>query len=203
MYTKSSAVPVVDFSSENGFKQLYRGNYPTLHRVAYNITGSAEAAEDVVHQVFLKVWEKRVDLKISGDMSHYLKRSVINTALNYLKQHRKIIQLEPEHQLLYEPSGEFDRPQIRQAVKDQLTKTVESLPSRCQLVFALSRYEGMSNQEIADHLGISKKTVENQLNKALSRLRQTLKPYLEYLTNTVVLISGQIFLKIFMGADLY
>lgn len=169
----------MNFNSESGFKQLYQDYYPDLHRVAYNITGTAEAAEDVVHQVFLRVWEKRTSLKISGDISHYLKRSVINTALNYLKHHRKIIRLEKEHLLPYEPSGEFDREQVYQAINNQLKKTVESLPSKCQLVFALSRYEGMSNQEIADHLGVSKKTVENQLNKALSRLRRHLRPYLE------------------------
>ncbi len=180
----------MDFSSEIGFRKLYQDHYAQLHRTAYNVVGTSEVAEDVVHQVFLKIWEKRSDLKISGEWSHYLTRSVINTALNYLKQQQKTASLDLAADYHAELSAQDEPDDDQQAINNQIRQIVESLPERCQLVFCLSRYEGMSNQEIADYLEVSKKTVENQLNKAFSRLREQMKPYLSYLSQMVLLCSG-------------
>lgn len=183
----------MDLSTENGFRQLYRLHYAALHYASFRILGDSQAAEDVVHQVFLKLWEQRDRVKVSNNPGGYLRRSVINTSLNYLKKHRHLTPMDEiaEHDLVEETSCSTEQQQ--QAILEKLHLTVDSLPPKCRLIFSLSRYEGLSNQEIADHLGVTRKTVENQLNKAFSRIRNSLGPYLKYLSFIFAVLVAQIF----------
>ncbi|GJM29167.1 MAG: DNA-directed RNA polymerase sigma-70 factor [Cyclobacteriaceae bacterium] len=184
-----------DFTTESGFKDLYEQYYTDLHRTAYRIVGNAEAAEDIVHEIFLKIWEKRNDLKISVDLSFYLKRSAINGALNYLKKNPVIGALEQIEEIPADSFINYAEDDMRQKVTAKLNKAIDTLPPKCRLIFSLSRFEGMSNQEIANYTGVTKKTVENQLNKAFYRLRKDLKPYFRYLTNASILLASIIFLE--------
>ena len=80
----------MDFTTEDGFHHLYQQYYAILHGITYRILGDSHAAEDVVHQVFLKLWETRSRVKISENPGGDLNRAVINTVHNYLKQHRHL-----------------------------------------------------------------------------------------------------------------
>lgn len=185
----------MDFTTEYGFQHLYQQHYARLHGTAYRILGDSQTAEDVVHQVFLKLWETRSRVKISENPGGYLSRAVINTALNYLKQHRHLAPMETvaDRDLAVADRTSNESEERLQAISRQLHTIVDSLPPKCRLIFSLSRYEGLSNQEIADHLGVTKKTVENQLNKAFSRIRSTLGPYLKYLSGLINLLAAQNF----------
>lgn len=185
----------MDLTTEDGFQYLYQQHYAKLHGTAYRILGDLQAAEDVVHQVFLKLWETRARVKISDNPGGYLNRAVINTAFNYLKQHRHLTPMETvaERDLATPDPTTNENEERVQAISRQLRNIVDSLPPKCRLIFSLSRYEGLSNQEIADHLGVTKKTVENQLNKAFSRIRSTLGPYLKYLSGLINLLAAQNF----------
>lgn len=185
----------MDFTTEDGFQHLYQRHYTRLHGTAYRILGDSQTAEDAVHQVFLKLWETRDRVKISENPGGYLNRAVINTALNYLKQHRHLSPMETvaERDLAVQDQTPHEHEEREQAISRQIRTIVHTLPPKCQLIFSLSRYEGLSNQEIADHLGVTKKTVENQLNKAFSKLRNTLGPYLKYLSGLINLLAAQNF----------
>jgi len=185
----------MDITTEGGFRKLYQQHYAVLHRTAYGILGDSSTAEDAVHQVFLKLWEQRKQVRITDNPGGYLSRAVINTALNYLKKHRHLAPIETllEQEMAEDTSGRKESQEQLKAIQQKLGVIVDSLPPKCKLIFALSRYEGLSNQESADHLGVTKKTVENQLNKAFSSIRNTLGPYLKYLSGLLAALSTQIF----------
>ncbi|MCG8332663.1 MAG: RNA polymerase sigma-70 factor [Chitinophagales bacterium] len=185
----------MDFTTEDGFQHLYQQHYARLHGITYRILGDSHAAEDVVHQVFLKLWETRRRVKISENPGGYLSRAVINTALNYLKQHRYLTLMGTveDQGLAVQNNTSSENEERMQAISKQLHTIVNSLPPKCRLIFSLSRYEGLSNQEIADYLGVTRKTVENQLNKAFSRIRNNLGPYLTYLLGIINLLAAQNF----------
>ena len=167
----------MDIKTESGFKQIYFQYYATLFNTAYKVIYNREAAEDIVQEVFLKLWEIRNKLQISTSIQSYLTRAVINGSLNYLKKSKRIVNLDRVLQNAVDIANNDTEDISYDEINRKLNQVVETLPPNCKLVFTLSRFDGMSNQEIADHMGITKKTVENQLNKALSRLREQLKPY--------------------------
>jgi len=189
----------MDIKTESGFKQIYFQYYATLFNTAYKVIYNREAAEDIVQEVFLKLWEIRNKLQISTSIQSYLTRAVINGSLNYLKKSKRIVNLDSVLQNAVDIANNDTEDISYDEINRKLNQVVETLPPNCKLVFTLSRFDGMSNQEIADHMGITKKTVENQLNKALSRLREQLKPYAKFLSDLVILIFTLFFFLFSVG----
>ena len=135
-----------------------------------------EEAEEVVQDVFVKFWEKCDTLSEDSSIKSYLYRSVHNSCLNTIK-HEKVKDGYRQHMLqLMETSyqNEFDV-EDPDKIRNRILEEIQSLPPRCSEIFQLSRYEGLKYQEIADHLGISVKTVEVQMGKALKVLRENLQ----------------------------
>lgn len=156
-----------------------------LCNAANKILNDADTAEDVVQDVFVKFWSKRENMNIIHSVKSYLYRATINTSLNYLESNKKIIRLkDTEHSsesLTINTGEELSHKEL----KNKIDEAIDQLPPKCKVIFVLSRNEGMKYQQIADHLGISVKTVENQMGKALKMLRERLKPFLtkEFITN--------------------
>lgn len=164
------------------FEQLFKQQYRSLCNAANNIINDREAAEDIVQEVFVKLWSKRSELGVIRSLKSYLFRATINTALNYLESRKSIVRLA-KIDAVEAPSGAGDKFHYTE-LERKLAEALEQLPPKCKAIFVLSRYEGMKYQQIADHLDISVKTVENQMGKALHILREELKPFLtrEFLT---------------------
>lgn len=156
------------------FEALFREYFEPLGRFVMPIVKDAQAAEDVVQEVFIKLWERRDKIQIDTSQKAYLYRSAYNTALNYLdKQKREMARMEVVREEMETASSpEPHEPGYR--VK-QLHAAIEQLPPRCKMVFHLSKFEGMRYQDIADKLDISVKTVENQMGKALKLIRAAMK----------------------------
>ncbi len=156
---------------ESSFEQLFKRHYAYLCNIAYTVIKDKDEAKDVVQQVFLKVWQNKVGIQQSA--KSYLHRAVINSALNHLEKNKPKVDInENEGYLMMEVQKEdynIDR------LKDFIAAEVKKLPPKCQTVFSLSRYEGLSNKEIATYMDISVKTVENQMGKALKTLRDVAK----------------------------
>lgn len=167
------------------FEEIFKMHYKMLCNAANKILNDADTAEDVVQDVFVKFWSKRENMNIIHSVKSYLYRATINTSLNYLESNKKIIRLkDTEHssESLTINSGEE---LSHKELKNKIDEAIDQLPPKCKVIFVLSRNEGMKYQQIADHLGISVKTVENQMGKALKMLRERLKPFLtkEFITN--------------------
>lgn len=144
-----------------------------LHRYAWTILRNNEAAKDAVQAVFLKLWEKRRQIDEQQSVQSWLYTSVYRYCLNAKRNEavRKEYQLQqlaqcqqPEHR-----NGLLGKEQLQ-----QITDALESLPPQCRIIFYKSRFDKMKYAAIAEELGISVKTVEAQIGKALRILREKL-----------------------------
>lgn len=165
--------------NETVFDQIYLDHYAGLHQYAFTITGDYMVAEEMVHQLFLKILEKNEPIVVHTSLKAYLYRAVHNECLNYLK-HQKVKQAH-QNNVMSVVSNEIENASGKiqyQQLEARLRAAINDLPEQCRIVFQLSRFEELKYKEIAAQLGISVKTVENQIAKALKRLRVQLAEYL-------------------------
>jgi RNA polymerase sigma-70 factor (ECF subfamily) len=157
------------------FGQVFNEQFGALTSYALRFLDEREDAEEIVQDVFVKFWDKCSELAPDSSIKSYLYRSVHNTCLNHIK-HNKVKDAYKQHVMhhmdnSFELSWEQKDPdKLRAEILDE----IDNLPPRCSEIFKLSRLEGLKYQEIADHMGISIKTVEVQMGKALRVLREKL-----------------------------
>ena len=167
---------------ETAFEQVFKTHFKRLHAYAFTILRDEVEAEEMVQQVFFKLWERNENLSLTGSVSAYLYRAVHNESLNYLK-HQKV---RSNHQLhvAYSMKNEVEHP-AKKVMASELEKKIHSalneLPEQCRTIFQMSRFDELKYREIADKLGISVKTVENQMGKALKLLREKLVDFLIFI----------------------
>ncbi|MCB0522146.1 MAG: RNA polymerase sigma-70 factor [Lewinellaceae bacterium] len=151
---------------------MFREYYPFLCKAIIRVLPDAHLAEDLAQDVFFDIWNKRENFSINTSLQAYLRRAGINRALNYIRDRK--IRWDDEEKIAFQASNLTDasRKIEGEELKQKIEEAINQLPERCRLVFTLSRFEEMSYQEIADQLGISIKTVENQMSKALRILRE-------------------------------
>lgn len=160
------------------FDVAFRRYYPGLVIFASQFTAEQSVAEEIVQDFFVRLWEKRMDLVFTDSMKSYFFTSVKNRCFNYLK-HRKIelevierLKVISRQSLLFEPDVYLDS-----ELQEKITRAVNALPERCREVFIMSRFKGMKNDEIAEQLNLSKRTVETHISNAIASLRRDLKEY--------------------------
>jgi len=162
---------------EKAFDALFRAWYTPLVRYAHSFTdGDLDEAEDLVQETFAKVWTQRASLDFQHSLKAYLYRMVHNQALNRLRSqrtHERYTQHQTRH-MANEYEAPPDNPEFQKRIQDVLN----ALPAQCRQVFGLSRFEALKYREIAEQLGISVKTVETHMGKALRILRVELAEYL-------------------------
>jgi RNA polymerase sigma-70 factor (ECF subfamily) len=164
---------------EAAFEQVFKTYYRNLHAYAFTMLKDEAEAEEMVQQVFFKLWDRSDHLSFSGSIAAYLYRAVHNESLNFLK-HQKV---KTSHQLhvAYSMKNKSEQAQpkmLRNELENKLREALNELPEQCRTVFQLSRFEDMKYKEIADKLEISVKTVENHMGKALKLLRIKLVDFL-------------------------
>jgi RNA polymerase sigma-70 factor (ECF subfamily) len=154
------------------FEALFRLHYRPLCAFAVGYLKDMDPAEDLVQDLFFRLWLDREKLSITTSLKAYLYTSVRNRCLNALKVGGRVRALNEEvDDRLQEEERSEDEHMDRIA---RVQAAIESLPEERRKVFKLSRYEGLKYHEIAERLGISAKTVENQMGKALKTLREDL-----------------------------
>ncbi len=153
-----------------------------------------EASEEVVQETFVKLWENRKTLNITSSLKSYLFRAVRNSSLNVIK-HEKIKDKYKSYNEyeIKNHSASLDEEIDASELEIKIRKSIDLLPSERKKAFIMSRYEGLKYKEIAEKLNISKKTVENQIGKALKFLKSELA---EYMTIIVLLLANLISLFI-------
>ena len=169
--------PYQDITPDEKVEILFRKYYAGLCKSLYKILRDATLAEDIVQEVFLKVWEMRETLKMEEAIQSYLYRSCYNTALNFLKQQKKNTDID-SLELSIAGTETAEKSLSFQETEAEILKAIDALPPKTKLVFSLSRFEELSYKEIADRLDISVKSVEKHMGIALQRLRENLKDYL-------------------------
>ncbi|CAN5400207.1 RNA polymerase sigma-70 factor [soil metagenome] len=165
-------------SPKKGCELLFRRYHQALCSHAVRFVYSKETAEDLVSEVFCKFWKTKAYETVTSSYRYYLFRSVRNEAYNYLRL--EFQQLDDIDTAAVREDAFSQRPdQILQfeEVFHQVEDLVESLPPQCRKVFLLNRFEGKKYQDIATELGISIKTVEVHIGKALGIVRKGLKDH--------------------------
>lgn len=153
-----------------------REQYAALCGYALRYVRDRDTAEELVQDVLVRVWSRREQLA-ETDLLPYLYRSTANAAISRLRQERAMQRRDAELKTRME--GEFTPPhEPVEELASRVREAIDALPERCRLVFLLSRDAGLSYPAIAERLGISVKTVENQMVKALRLLRLALQAYL-------------------------
>ena len=164
-------------NNEKAFEKLFHHYYGNLCLFASRILKNDDAAEEVVQDFFVKLWEKRKQITIETSVKSYLFRSVKNLCLNFI-QHNKI-KLRYAQTILSKTSNnqtdDYNFTEINLAEK--IEESIQSLPAKRREIFRLSRKEGLKYREIAEKLNISIKTVETQMGLAIKTLRDKLKNY--------------------------
>ncbi len=151
-------------------EELFRTHYAALCRAVYPIVRDQDTAEDIVQDVFLKIWRSKTALDTQQSVKAYLFRAAINTALNFLEKNHRTT---PWDETLTEQyaSNSTEEGIAYQETAQKVANALEKLPPKCRVVFSLSRFEEMSYAEIAQHLSISVKAVEKHMGKALKIMR--------------------------------
>lgn len=161
------------------FDFVFQYYYSGLCAYAESIVKDEEAVEDVVQELFVTIWIKSEQLTITSSLKNYLFSSVKNRCFDYLK-HEKVKQKSVRIlKASEEPNNDTPENWVAESeLRTMIEKSLQKLPPRCEEIFRLSRFQGLKNQEIADQLGLSKRTVELQVSNALKVLRKDLKPFL-------------------------
>jgi len=163
---------------QTAFELLFRFYYPGLVVFASNIVVNKDEAEEIVQDFFVRLWENRTTIKVGKTIKSYLFTSIKNRSINFLKNNQvkqhvvDELKRQMETDMRYNPDIYVDT-----EIQQQLKKAFAKLPPRTAEIFTLSRFKGFSNDEIADNLGLSKRTVETQVSNALKILRKELKNY--------------------------
>ncbi|MBI1223780.1 MAG: RNA polymerase sigma-70 factor [Bacteroidetes bacterium] len=157
---------------------MFRKYYSFLCKSVLRVLKDEHTAEDLAQEVFFDVWRKREDINVTTSLRAYLRRSAVNKTLNFIRDRK--IRWDDEDKLTSTASEETSIALNleSQDLERSINEAIDLLPERCRLVFSLSRFEEMTNQQIADELSISVKTVENQMTKALKLLKSAIGPFL-------------------------
>lgn len=156
----------------NAFEALFRLHYAPLCAFAAQYVKDVDKAEDLVQDLFFRLWMERERTKVTSSVKAYLFQAVRNRCLNALKTQSRVRSLNEE---IDDATGHEERSEEEFTDRSaRVHAAIEGLPEERRKVFKLSRNDGLKYQEIADRLGISVKTVENQMGKALKTLREEL-----------------------------
>lgn len=161
------------------FERVFNQYAESLVRYAETILKNTYEAEDVVQQLFVQFWAKRETVEINTSLKSYLYRATHNSSLNKIKQQG----VKENYAAYYTYVGNHVAGSAAQYVEgkevsEAIGAAIEELPEQCRKVFKMSRFGHLKYQQIADELGISVKTVENQMGKALKHMRVRLKDYI-------------------------
>jgi RNA polymerase sigma-70 factor (family 1) len=157
------------------YKELFTSLYNPLFHFAFSFVKTKQPAEEIVSDVFIKIWEKRRVLDKIKNLKVYLYIATRNTSLNYLEKQKKII-TDDIDKFSDQFKSVYFNPEQLMITADMVAlihHAIESLPSRCKTIFKLVKEDDLKYKEVADILNISERTVENQLAIALRKIAKT------------------------------
>jgi RNA polymerase sigma-70 factor (ECF subfamily) len=166
---------------EKAFAELFRYFYDRLLHFCIQYVHTREAAEEIVSDVFVKIWNRRTDLQEIANLEVYLFVAVKNHSLNYLEQYSSL-RITPinEETGIAELTNSVDpeRAMEWKEILFRMDQEVSRLPDQCRRVFKLIKEEGFKYKDVAEILNISPRTVETQLFRAMKRLNEVVGPYM-------------------------
>jgi RNA polymerase sigma-70 factor (ECF subfamily) len=154
---------------EGTFERYYKEHYKSFFLMSCKYLKDPLLAEEIVNDVFLKIWEDGDKMKIESSLKSYLYKAIINRSLNVLNKNKRELIRQPNVTAVAEESYELRQMEENEGMV-KIYAAIDQLPDQCKRVFEMSRFEELKQQEIADKLGISVKTVKNHITIALKQL---------------------------------
>ncbi|MBC8154782.1 MAG: RNA polymerase sigma-70 factor [Bacteroidetes bacterium] len=164
-------------NDQRAFRLLFERFYPELMRFAVFYVKSRETAEEIVQDVFLKIWQMRATLFLIANVRAYLFSATRNHCLNRLQKNKPVF-IHFDDASVSDTAGDDDNPQQQLEFREtqrSVEAAVEALPPQCRLIFQLVKEQGFSYREVADLLSLSPRTIETQIGIALRKLAATLR----------------------------
>ena len=166
---------------EKAFEKLFRHMYQALCAYANKFLQDLDLAEEFTQDVFYRLWEKREQLDINISLESYIYKSVYNKCITYIQRNKLKARYEKYIQYSHIQHGNDASEMVRmQELSELVNKTLKTLPDKTQVIFKLSRFEGLKYHEIADKLSVSVKTVEANMTRALKLFRKNLGAYINF-----------------------
>lgn len=162
-----------ELNNKDTFVELYKHYFNRLVLQSNKFVKDIYVAEEIVQDVFLKIWGKSEDLAHIKLVKSYLYRAVINSSINFINRQ---LSIEQHHQKIV---SDFTEEQVEELDEENelialLFDEIEKLPPKCREIFKLNRFERLKYREIAQKLNISERTVENHVANALKQLREAM-----------------------------
>jgi len=163
---------IAEYEDQYAYKELFTSLYSYLYHFAFSFVKSKQSAEEVLSDVFIKIWEKRTDLGKIANLKVYLYVATRNMALNYVEKQKRDATHNIDDFTTGMKSFYFDPEQLMITAEmiTLIQKAINSLPPKCKLVFKLIKEDGLKYKEVAEIMNISIKTVENHLAIALKKI---------------------------------
>lgn len=165
---------------EEAFRSLFLEFFSSLCVFAHRHIDDWDTCEDIVQDTFFKIWKNRKSIEINSSCRNFLITSVRNSCIDYLRK-QDLIREWQEKEIQEKAKYPLDDLYSRIELEQMLLKALAKLPENIRNVFELNRFEGKSYKEIAELQGVSVKTVESHISKALRILRTELRDYLPFL----------------------
>ncbi|WP_010134505.1 RNA polymerase sigma factor [Ochrovirga pacifica] len=168
----SHLIQELEKGNEKAYLSLIEEYYQKMFVYALSLAKEQALAEDLVQNIFMKLWEQRTRLVIKDSLQSFLYKSVYNDFVNHYKKKQTSVKLD---QLYLQTLNQFTEDERSTETEDRLLwmkKAIDTLPNKCKQVFLLSKQEGLTNAEIAAYLKISIKSVEAHITNAYSILRE-------------------------------
>jgi RNA polymerase sigma-70 factor (ECF subfamily) len=157
------------------FESLFRSSYVSLVRYAKTLIKDHDTAEEIVQDLFFRLWQDREKLKIESSLNGYLFRSVHNRCLHSI-EHNRVVSRHVEEMSNRQSETQESPSDILnyKELQEKVARILEKLPERCGKIFTMSRFDGLKYTEIAEKLSVSIKTVEANMGRALKEFRKEL-----------------------------
>ena len=157
------------------FELLFRSSYVSLVRYAKTLIKDHDTAEEIVQDLFFRLWKDKEKLNIESSLNGYLFRSVHNKCLHFI-EHNRVIERHAEEMSYRQTESQESPSDILnyKELQEKVVRILERLPERCGKIFTMSRFEGLKYTEIAEKLSVSVKTVEANMGRALKEFRKEL-----------------------------
>ncbi len=162
---------------ENAMHEIFTLYYPSVFFTIKRMLNNQSASEDIAQEVFIDLWNKREQISIVSNFESYLRRMAVNKTLNYIRSQKNNVFHEDLDNIQDLSFIDLEGSDGYKELEELIHQTIDKLPVQCKLIFVLSRFEDYSNKMIAEQLGISVKTVENQMTKAIKFIRTVIEIY--------------------------
>ncbi len=174
-HTDEQLLQLMARDNRGAFTELYNRYWDKTFAVAYHRLDDEHEAEEVVQEVFLSMWQRRAALKLTHTLATYLSVAVKYRVINHLDRQYSREQHMDELSFTYDETQDSTTQWLEEKeLREKIEQSINQLPEKCRIVFLLSRDENKTYAEIAAELGISPKTVEAHMSKALGTLRKSL-----------------------------